>query len=276
MSRPPDAAFAQSVQIVRIGPAPMAASCAGMALPPLQGPDPVRRLPVRLSRAMYTLNGPISVAELLGFIAASLVIIVVPGPDLTLLLANTARSGRRAGRATAAGIMLGHAVLASAAVAGLTALLAASQVGYTLLRVAGTLYLVYLGAQSLADFVRLRRRAAADTPASRSAEPAPEAAGRMVRTAFRQGLISNLLNPKVAVFYLALLPQFILPGLGTTASHSVLAGVFWLMCLMWFALVLLLLARVEVLLRRRSVRRGLAGASGVGLVGLGAALALRG
>ncbi|MGW6717819.1 LysE family transporter [Streptomyces sp. NPDC054995] len=65
--------------------------------------------------------------------------------------------------------MLGHAVLASAAVAGLTALPAASQVGYTILRVAGALYLVYLGAQSLADFVRLRRSAAADTPASRSA-----------------------------------------------------------------------------------------------------------
>ncbi|MFI7325659.1 LysE family translocator [Streptomyces rubiginosohelvolus] len=104
----------------------------------------------------------------------------------------------------------------------------------------------------------------------------PAAARSAARTAFRQGLISNLLNPKVAVFYLALFPQFVLPGLGTTTSQSVLASVFWLMCMMWFALVLLLLARVESLLRRRSVRRGLAGVSGVGLVGLGAALAVRG
>ncbi|MFJ4126500.1 LysE family translocator [[Kitasatospora] papulosa] len=162
---------------------------------------------------MYTLNGPIPVTELPGFIAASLVIIVVPGPDLTLLLANTARSGRRDGRATAAGIMLGHAVLASAAVAGLTALLAASQIGYTILRFAGAVYLIYLGAQSLADFVRLRRSTAADTSPSRSAaEPAPAAARRIVRTAFRQGLISNLLNPKVAVFYLALFPSSSCPA----------------------------------------------------------------
>ncbi|WP_020124803.1 LysE family translocator [Streptomyces canus] len=214
-------------------------------------------------------------SELLGFVTASLVIIVVPGPDLTLLLGNTARSGRRAGQATAAGIMLGHAVLATAAVAGLTALLAASQIGYTILRVVGTLYLIYLGAQSLADFVRLRRSSAPDAPEPRTAQPVPTAR-HVMRTAFRQGLISNLLNPKVAVFYLALFPQFTLPGLGTTTANSVLAGVFWLLCLLWFTLVLLCLARVETLLRRRSVRRGLAGTSGVGLVGLGAALALRG
>ncbi|MBQ0854673.1 LysE family translocator [Streptomyces sp. BH-SS-21] len=215
-------------------------------------------------------------SELLGFVAASLVVIVVPGPDLTLLLANTARSGRRAGHATAAGIMLGHAVLATAAVAGLTALLAASQVGYAILRVAGALYLIYLGVQSLADFVRLRRGAVGDAAAPNAVQRVPAATGRVGRAAFRQGLISNLLNPKVAVFYLALFPQFTLPGLGTTAAHSVLAGVFWLMCLLWFVLVLLLLARVETLLCRRGVQRGLAGASGVGLVGLGAALALRG
>ncbi|MBQ0850552.1 LysE family transporter [Streptomyces sp. BH-SS-21] len=86
-------------------------------------------------------------SELLGFFAASLVVIVMPGPDLTLLLANTARSGRRAAHATAAGIMLGHALLATAAVAGPTALLAASQIGYTALRITGALYLIYLGAQ---------------------------------------------------------------------------------------------------------------------------------
>ncbi|WP_455357138.1 LysE family translocator [Streptomyces sp. SYSU K217416] len=215
-------------------------------------------------------------SELIGFVAASLVIIVVPGPDLTLLLANTARAGRRAGIATAAGIMLGHAILAAAAVAGLTALLTASELGYAAVRIAGALYLIYLGVHALADFVRLRRSGAGDTPAHRHAQPTQPAAGSVVRVSLRQGLISNLLNPKVAAFYLSLFPQFTLPGLTTTAAHSVLAGTFWLLSFLWFVLVLWLLARVEVLLRRPRVRQGLAGVSGVSLVGLGTTLALRG
>ncbi|MFF8592091.1 LysE family translocator [Streptomyces sp. NPDC015220] len=215
-------------------------------------------------------------SELIGFIAASLVVIVVPGPDLTLLLANTARSGRRAGIATATGIMLGHAILATAAVAGLTALLTASEFGYTAVRIVGALYLIYLGVHALADFVRLRRSGAEDAPAHRRAQHTEPAAGSVTRVCLRQGLVSNLLNPKVAAFYLSLFPQFALPGLTTTAAHTVLAGTFWLLSLLWFVLVLALLARVEVLLRRPRVRQGLAGVSGVGLVGLGTTLALRG
>lgn len=220
-------------------------------------------------------------SQLIGFVAASLVVIVVPGPDLALLLANTARSGQRAGLATAAGIMLGHAVLAAAAVAGLTALLTASQLAYTGVRIAGAVYLVHLGVKALIDFVRLRRggaeeaRAQPAAPPGQSAHPDRTAPGGVARVSVRQGLVSNLLNPKVAAFYLSLFPQFALPGLTATAAHGVLAGVFWLLCLLWFALVLVLLARVEGLLRRPRVRQGLAGVSGVSLVGLGTALLLR-
>ncbi|MEU6251424.1 LysE family transporter [Streptomyces sp. NPDC047043] len=80
----------------------------------------------------------------------------------------------------------------------------------------------------------------------------------------------------MAAFYLSLFPQFALPGLTTTAARTVLAGLFWIMTLLWFVPVLLLLARVEVVLRRPGVRQGLAGVSGVSLVGLGTALAVRG
>jgi threonine/homoserine/homoserine lactone efflux protein len=211
------------------------------------------------------------VSELTGFVAVSLVVIMVPGPDMALLLANTARSGRRAGIATAAGIMLGNAVLAAAAVAGLTALLTASELGYAGLRIAGAVYLVYLGVQALADFFRLRRNGVSDAGAHRHAP----AAARGTRVSFQQGLVSNLLNPKVAAFYLSLFPQFTLPGLAPIAEHTVLAGLFWFLALLWYVLVLLLLARIEALLRRPGFRQGIAGVSGVGLLGLGAALALR-
>jgi threonine/homoserine/homoserine lactone efflux protein len=214
--------------------------------------------------------------ELLGFIAASLLIIVVPGPDLALLLGNTTRSGQRAGIATAAGIMLGHAVLAAAAVAGLTALLTASEIGYAVVRLAGALYLIHLGVKALIGLVRMRRRGTDKDPAAHGARPAQPATGRLLHACVRQGLISNLLNPKVAAFYLSLFPQFVLPGMSTTAAQSTLAGVFWILCLLWFTLVLALLARIRILLRRPSVQQGLAGVSGLSLVGLGAALALRG
>lgn len=85
--------------------------------------------------------------------------------------------------------------------------------------------------------------------------------------------MSDLLNPKVTTFYLALFPQFVLPGMTTTAADSALAGISWILGLLWFALVL---AQFRVLLRRPKVQRGLAGASGLSLVGLGTALAVRG
>ena len=96
--------------------------------------------------------------------------------------------------------MLGHAVLAAAAVASLTALLTASELGYAALRIAGALSLIYLGVQSVANFVRLRRSDAGDAPAHRHAQPTQPATGRIVRVSHRQGLLSNSLNPKQPLF----------------------------------------------------------------------------
>ncbi|MBH1933384.1 LysE family translocator [Streptomyces sp. AV19] len=204
-------------------------------------------------------------AQLLGFAAASLAIIVVPGPDLVLLLRNAARAGRRGAVATAVGIMLGNAVLAAAAVAGLTVLLTGSQVLYAALRFAGAAYLVYLGGRAL--FELARGGGSDDAPSPQPAAAAPQA--------FRQGLVSNLLNPKVAAFYLSLFPQFALPGMPVLAQHAVMAGLFWGLALLWYVVVVAVLGRVQAVLRRRRVRRGISGVSGVVLVGLGAALALR-
>ncbi|KNB52925.1 LysE family translocator [Streptomyces caatingaensis] len=204
-------------------------------------------------------------AQLLGFVAACLAVIVVPGPDLVLLLRNAAGAGRRGAAATAAGIMLGNAVLAAAAVAGLTALLTGSQLLYSALRLGGAAYLVYLGVRALADVVRGGRAPATAGPATATAPS----------RAFRQGLVSNLLNPKVAAFYLSLFPQFALPGMPVLAQHALLAGLFWGLALLWYVVVVAVLGRVQAVLRRRRVRRGVSGVSGVVLVGLGAALALR-
>ncbi len=214
--------------------------------------------------------------QLLGFIVASLAIIVVPGPDLVLLLRNAATAGRRGAGATAVGIMLGNAVLAAAAVAGLTALLTSSQMLYTAIRAAGAVYLAYLGVRALNDFFRHCGQHSNGPAPAEQAMPVPT--GRQSRPttqAFRQGLVSNLLNPKVAAFYLSLFPQFTLPGMPTFTQHVILAGLFWGLALLWYIVVVTVLGRIQTLLRRRRVERGITGVSGVVLVSLGAALAFR-
>ncbi|MFD7234922.1 LysE family translocator [Streptomyces syringium] len=193
-----------------------------------------------------------------------------------LLLRNAATAGRRGAATTAAGIMLGNAVLAAAAVAGLTALLTSSQTLYTTIRAAGALYLVYLGIRALIDFVRHHKQHD-DTPVTTD-QPTPVPAtpqSRLGTQAFRQGLVSNLLNPKVAAFYLSLFPQFTLPGMPTLTQHIVMAGLFWGLALLWYIAIVAVLGRIQTLLRHRRIQRGITGVSGVVLVGLGAALAFR-
>ena len=136
------------------------------------------------------------------FAATVLVVNATPGVDMMLTLARTLRHGVRGGIAVALGIMTGCVVYALAAALGLAALLAASSTAFTVIKWAGAAYLVWLALGML-------RSAFANGGAAASA-PASEAPGRA--TLFRQGLLTNLLNPKIALFFLALLPQFIDAG----------------------------------------------------------------
>ncbi|SFS92690.1 LysE family translocator [Saccharopolyspora flava] len=205
--------------------------------------------------------------QLVAFVGACLAVIVVPGPDLALLLRNAAVAGRPGAAATAGGIMTGNTVLATAAVAGLTALLQASGPLYNAIRLAGAAYLIYLGVRALISLIRRD-----EEPRSEDAVPRP---GLTTRQAFRQGLLSNLLNPKVAAFYLALFPQFTLPGMPTLVQHTLLAGLFCALSLAWYVLLIAVLGRVQVWLRRREVQRTITGASAAALITLGAGLAVQ-
>ena len=133
--------------------------------------------------------------ELLAFIGVAIVVIVTPGQDTALTVRNTLAGGRRAGIRTAAGVVCGQAVWALAASAGVAALLVASEPAFLALKLAGGAYLVYLGATALLAAVRGERHVARGGPASRGGE-------------LRSGLLSNLANPKMAVFFSSLLPQF--------------------------------------------------------------------
>jgi threonine/homoserine/homoserine lactone efflux protein len=200
--------------------------------------------------------------DLLAFVAVSAVVICTPGQDTALTIRNTLAGGRRAGVATAGGVALGQAVWTLAASAGVVALLTASEPVFHALKLAGAAYLVFLGAHSL--WAALSRH----TPMRRL----HAAASLPPRRALRQGVLSNLGNPKMAVFFASLLPQFAPSG---NASFAVLAALGLLFCAMtfaWLSLYSVALARIGHVLQGR-VRRALDAATGVVLVALGLRLA---
>ncbi|RLQ05596.1 LysE family translocator [Micromonospora sp. BL1] len=151
----------------------------------------------------------LSAATLAGYLAAIVVLMLTPGPDMMFVLANATRYGPRAGAVAALGVAAGEAVHVAAVVAGLATVIAASPVLFTAIRWAGAAYLIVLGLRALRG---TGRRAPADRPDG--------GAGR----AFRRGLLTNLLNPKMILFSVAFLPQFVRPEAGPVAAQLVLLG----------------------------------------------------
>jgi RhtB (resistance to homoserine/threonine) family protein len=202
--------------------------------------------------------------QLIAFALVATVVTIIPGVDMALIARSVLTHGRRAGYVTSVGVCTGLWVHAVASALGLSTILMASATLFSLVKLAGAVYLVALGAQSL-------RRALRPV-----AEPALAAAGsvaRDARRAFLQGFLSNLLNPKVVVFYLTLLPQFIRPGDPVLARSLLLAGVHVVIGLVWLMLYAYFLARLSPVLRRPRVRRTLEAVTGTLLITIGGRLA---
>ena len=208
-------------------------------------------------------------AALPAFALASTLLILAPGPDSLLVLRNTLRHGRRAGWVTATGTMSGLLAWAVAAAFGLSALLQVSHLAYDVVRLAGACYLLWLGASSL--WASRGPRAGPAGEPSGPAGPAPEPAGW--RRVYLNGLLSNLLNPKIGVFFIAFLPGFIPAGAPAPLFPLALGLWFiaetgaWLATLAWMA------ARGAGWLRRSTVRRWAERLTGVALIGFGLRLA---
>jgi threonine/homoserine/homoserine lactone efflux protein len=198
------------------------------------------------------------------FLGVSLLVIVTPGQDTALTIRNTLAGGRRGGVFTALGVVSGQVTWALATSAGLAAVLVASQPAFTALRLAGAAYLVLLGVQALVAAVRARGREAAAGPRTRPA----------ARTAYRQGLLSNLGNAKVAVFFTSLLPQFAPSGDPTFWTMLPLGLCFAALTLAWLTAYAVVVARARNVLVRPCVRRALDACTGAVLVSLGLRLAV--
>jgi threonine/homoserine/homoserine lactone efflux protein len=203
---------------------------------------------------------------LLAFVGVAVLVIVTPGPDTAMTIRGTLLGGRRAGVMTASGVVTGQACWTLAASAGVTALLVASEPAFLALKFAGAAYLVYLGLQALWSAIRGRDLHGAGEAGGPSRLPG--------RTAYRQGLISDLGNPKMAAFFTSLLPQF-----GTTdagPSFWLMLGLGLIFCVMtwlWLVLYATAIHRLREALQGSRVRRAIEAVTGTVLVALGVRLA---
>ena len=173
--------------------------------------------------ALYRLDVTIT-AAILGFAAVALVLTVIPGLDTTVVLRTALTQSRKHAFASALGISVGALAWGVAAAVGAAALLAASEVAYRILTIAGAAYMAYLGVMLI---VRSFRHSS--LPVEQNVAPAP------VWRTFLTGVWTNLLNPKIGVFYVATIPQFIPAGASPLGMGLLLAGVHDLIALIWFA-----------------------------------------
>jgi threonine/homoserine/homoserine lactone efflux protein len=198
--------------------------------------------------------------QVAAFMLAAVLIVLLPGPDTLVVVRNLVRGGRRLAFRTVLGVLSGLMVWVVTAALGLSAVLRASHDGYLGLRIAGACYLVFLGARSL-------RSSAAQSP-----EPA--AGPRKLRTGYPAGLLTDLLNPKVGVFFVTFLPGFIPHGEPVAYVSLLLGAIFIVLTGIYF--VLLLAASKPVLrwLATTHIRRRLDRCTGLVLIGFGLRLAL--
>ena len=202
---------------------------------------------------------PVHVA-LLPFLAISILLIVIPGPDTAMVTKNAVAGGRRSGVYAAFGVSVGLTIWTAAAALGIAALLRASAIGFDILKFAGAVYLTWVGIQMLRS-----RGVVAGDPVARTGSG---------KKAFRQGLLSDLGNPKIAVFFTSLLPQFV-HGTGSAFTPLLLLGVvFAVLTLLWLAVYALAVGHASGWLRRPGVRKALDRVTGVVLIGFGVRLAL--
>jgi threonine/homoserine/homoserine lactone efflux protein len=199
------------------------------------------------------------VISLVAFVGAAVLIVLLPGPDTFVVVRGILRGGRRQGVLTALGNLTGLTVWVLGAALGLAAMLEASEVGYAVLRIVGAGYLVFLGVQAWR---------------SRGQVAHPEMARRSVLgTGFRAGVLTNLLNPKVGVFFVTFLPGFVPAGASVFWTTAMFGAIFVVLTALYWVLLLGLAGRVTTWMNTPAIRRRLDAATAAVLVGFGIRLA---
>jgi len=206
--------------------------------------------------------------QLLTFLGIITVLTITPGADTMLVIRNVVARGQRAGYLTALGICSGLFIHATLSALGLSVILVRSAVIFEIVKLAGACYLIILGAWSLWQMIRSRHHT---EPVPALAIQTPQAAGGW--RSLREGLLTNVLNPKVAIFYLAFLPQFINPGDPVLLKSLLLAGLHFVLGILWLVLISTFLGRLRGFIARPMVQRGIEAVAGTVLIAFGIRLA---
>lgn len=209
-----------------------------------------------------------SITVLWSFALVVAVLTVTPGLDTALVLRSAALGGRRRAWGVIAGIQTGTMAWGVLAAAGVSAVLLASEVAYDVLRLVGAAYLVYIGGRMLFSAIR--------GTASHGAEQSSTGSSDSFLAGWRQGTTTNLLNPKMGAFYVALLPQFIPAGAPQITWGIALASVHVVLGAVWLTVLTLVAQRFRAWLSKRRVARTVDGVAGVAIIGFGTRIALEG
>lgn len=201
--------------------------------------------------------------NLISFAAAAIIVVLLPGPDTLVVVRGMVRGGTRGGITTSLGVLCGLLVWVAAAAFGLAALLQASEVGYEALKIAGACYLVWMGVQSLRS---LRQTAAELT--------APEITRHgLMRPGFVSGFLTDILNPKVGVFFVSFLPGFVPTGYPVGWTTLSLGGIFIVLTAFYCAGLVAASGTIADWMQTPRIRRRLDTLTGLVLVGFGVRLA---
>jgi threonine/homoserine/homoserine lactone efflux protein len=202
----------------------------------------------------------------LAWLAVAIVLIITPGPDTALIIRNALRAGARSASLSAAGVGVGSAVWAAASVIGVAALLETSDAAFTVFKLAGAAYLVYLGLRTLAGTFH-------PAPGERHDSPAAGRAGMIAWAAFVQGVLNNLLNPKAGAIFVTVMPQFIEPG-DSTSRLVLMVACYDAIVIAWLCGYALVVSRARRSGTGARLRKGLERVTGTVMIGLGVRLAL--
>ena len=200
----------------------------------------------------------------LAFLGAATLIVLLPGPDTLVVVRSILRGGRSRGALTALGNLCGLSLWVGAAAFGLAAMLEASETGYAALRIVGACYLVLLGVQAW------RTRGTVEATSGEAVHERPSLLG----TGFRAGLLTNLFNPKVGVFFVTFLPGFVPAGASVLWTTLLFGAIFIVLTALYWVLLLGLAARVTSWMSTPTIRRRLDAATAAVLVGFGLRLAV--
>ena len=210
--------------------------------------------------------------DIVAFVGVALVVVITPGPDMVLVTTHALATGRSAARLAALGVCSGILVHAAAAAIGLSALLATSSLAFSLVKWVGAAFLIGLGARTIWN----ARRTSSPAPGAGAVAPVPSRPSRLRlgSSPFWQGFWSNVLNPKVALLFLSLLPQFVDPGGAVLAQTLLLSGTFLVMGLAWLLTYVAVVSRAAGFLREDRLRPRIEIVSGSVLVALGLRIAV--